>query len=696
MTRWSLAVAHLRLGLEQLTRVLDVAVRQQIARADRLLRPDLTAFGISQEEALCLLGDATTLLRDAGTQPCLPPENDGAEAALRDQARAIGVTLPLDALTALYELTEFERFAVLACAAVEVDAGFGRLYAFVLDDAARRAPSVELLCQLGAGSIEERLVRRSALSRMGTLRRTGILVGIGDGGVELRQELRLGNGLFDHLAGDGSDLALICQKPAEAGGVCDDRLGRLAHALAAGDLRTVGLWGARQDGAAAALAAQAGLSPRWWRPAAGESVAEAIERLRLALQVAALGPRLLCVASDAFADPALRDLAATVAAELALGAARLVLVGAHPWRPVALLAATDYAELEFEPPSLADQSAVWREEMPELAPSEADSLAVRLRFGREEVRACVRTARNAARLAGDGAAADHLVRIAAALGSGKYRQFATLIRPRRTKADLVLPPGLHDQVLEVAHAFRAWPMAEAWGFGRLQTGEGGMKALFTGEPGTGKTLAAEVIAATLGMPLLRVEVSRVVSKWVGETEKNLDAAFAEAEESQAVLLFDEADALFGKRGNVETGSDRYANLEVSHLLQKLEAFGGLVILASNLRENIDPAFTRRFHTILHFPRPQLEERRQLWRLAFPPQAPVDPSLDFEALAMLDMTGAGVIGAAQAAALLAAQEGAAEIGKPHVVRAIARQFRREARLLTPKELGPYASLLQDAR
>jgi SpoVK/Ycf46/Vps4 family AAA+-type ATPase len=223
-----------------------------------------------------------------------------------------------------------------------------------------------------------------------------------------------------------------------------------------------------------------------------------------------------------------------------------------------------------------------------------------------------------------------------------------------------------------------------------------MKALFTGDPGTGKTLAAEVIAATLGASLLRVELSRVVSKWVGETEKNLDAAFAEAEDSQAVLLFDEADALFGKRGNVETGVDRYANLEVSHLLQRLEAFAGLVILASNLRDNIDPAFTRRFHAILHFPRPQLDERRRLWQLAFPAEAPVDTSIDFEALATLDLTGAGVMGAARAAALMAAQEGADEIGKPHVVRAIARQFRREARLLAPKDLGPYANLLQDAR
>ena len=149
--------------------------------------------------------------------------------------------------------------------------------------------------------------------------------------------------------------------------------------------------------------------------------------------------------------------------------------------------------------------------------------------------------------------------------------FAMVVKPKRGPEDLILPPSLHRQVLEVAQFFRAWPhVAEGWGFGRLMTGDGGVKALFTGDSGTGKTLAAEVIAGLLHMPLLKVDLARVVSKWVGETEKHLEAAFREAEASHAVLFFDEADALFGKRGEVQHGTDRYANLEVSYLLQRLE------------------------------------------------------------------------------------------------------------------------------
>ena len=159
-----------------------------------------------------------------------------------------------------------------------------------------------------------------------------------------------------------------------------------------------------------------------------------------------------------------------------------------------------------------------------------------------------------------------------------------------------------------------------------------------------------------------------------------------------MLFFDEADALFGKRGEVQRGTDRYANLEVSFLLQRLEQSDSLVILASNLRENIDPAFTRRFHYIVHFPRPSEAERRRIWRLGFPPEAPLTPDLDLDTLAELDMTGAAIVGAARSAALLAADT-ASPITAAHVVAGVSRQYHRDARLLRPEDLGHYAALLR---
>jgi SpoVK/Ycf46/Vps4 family AAA+-type ATPase len=249
--------------------------------------------------------------------------------------------------------------------------------------------------------------------------------------------------------------------------------------------------------------------------------------------------------------------------------------------------------------------------------------------------------------------------------------------------------------VEVAKFFRLRSRVdEEWGFGRMVNGTG-LRALFTGDPGTGKTLSAEVIAGLLGLPLYKVDLARIVSKWVGETEKNLESAFCEAEESHSVLFFDEAEALFGKRAEVQHGTDRYANLEVSFLLQRIETSRGLVILASNVVDQIDPAFIRRFQVVVHFSRPGLPERRRIWQLAFPSAAPLDPELDLDALARLDMTGAAIVSAARTAALLVADSGASTISMAHVIHAVARQFRREARILTPADLGPYGVLLQGA-
>ena len=189
----------------------------------------------------------------------------------------------------------------------------------------------------------------------------------------------------------------------------------------------------------------------------------------------------------------------------------------------------------------------------------------------------------------------------------------------------------------------------------------------------------------LATPLLKVDLSRIVSKWVGETEKNLEAVFSEAEESQAVLLFDEAESLYGKRAEVRHGSDRYSNLEVGYLLQRLESFSGLVILASNLREQIDPAFLRRFHVVLHFPAPGPAERARIWRLAFPRAAPLAQNVRLEDLSGLEMSGAAIVSAASIAALLAAEARSETIELQHVMEAVERQYRRDSKILNRAQL-----------
>ncbi|MCC6420066.1 MAG: ATP-binding protein, partial [Gemmataceae bacterium] len=214
----------------------------------------------------------------------------------------------------------------------------------------------------------------------------------------------------------------------------------------------------------------------------------------------------------------------------------------------------------------------------------------------------------------------------------------------------------------------------------------GVSALFSGPSGTGKTLAAEVIAHELGLDLYRIDLSTVVSKYIGETERNLERVFSAAENANVILFFDEADAIFGRRSEVRDSHDRYANLEISYLLQRMEQYEGLAILATNLRENLDPAFVRRLHAIVTFSLPDEAQRRQLWRNHLPAAAPCEADLDLGHLAArFRLSGASIKNCTLAAAFLAAAD-EAPIGMAHLLRAVQREHQKMGRVLSDADLA----------
>lgn len=262
---------------------------------------------------------------------------------------------------------------------------------------------------------------------------------------------------------------------------------------------------------------------------------------------------------------------------------------------------------------------------------------------------------------------------------------AERVEPRATWADLVLPAGqlalLHDLAAQVRH--RAL-VHDGWGFGRQSTRGLGITALFSGESGTGKTMAAEVIAGELGHDLWRIDLSAVVSKYIGETEAHLRTVFDAAERSGAVLLFDEADALFGRRSDVRDSHDRYANLEVAYLLARMESYRGLAILTTNLRTHLDRAFLRRLRFVVQFPVPDQQARAEIWRRTFPPDAPTD-GLDADALARLQVSGGSIRSIALAAAFAAADDGGV-IGPHHVLHAAQVEYAKAERQLTDTEVA----------
>jgi SpoVK/Ycf46/Vps4 family AAA+-type ATPase len=241
----------------------------------------------------------------------------------------------------------------------------------------------------------------------------------------------------------------------------------------------------------------------------------------------------------------------------------------------------------------------------------------------------------------------------------------------------VLPPDdeavlrqLVDQVRLRARVY------DDWGFRRKLSRGLGITALFAGESGTGKTLAAEVLAAALDLPLYRVDLASVVSKYIGETEKNLRRLFDAADGGGAVLFFDEADALFGKRSEVKDSHDRYANIEINYLLQRMEAYRGLAVLATNLKSALDAAFVRRLRFIVEFPFPGQAERRVIWQRAFPAEVPLG-ALDWEHLARFQLTGGSIHNIALHAAFRAADQGV-DVSMPIVLEATRTELRKMER------------------
>jgi hypothetical protein len=267
----------------------------------------------------------------------------------------------------------------------------------------------------------------------------------------------------------------------------------------------------------------------------------------------------------------------------------------------------------------------------------------------------------------------------------KLDDLAHRIPSAATWEDLVLPPG-HIQVLRsiAAHVRGRARVYDDWGFADRSARGLGISALFSGASGTGKTMAAEVLANELKLDLYRIDLSAMVSKYIGETEKNLRRVFDAAEEGGAILLFDEADALFGKRSEVKDSHDRYANIEVSYLLQRVEAYRGLAILTSNLKNALDAAFMRRLRFIVHFPFPDSAQRIEIWRRIFPTSTPTE-GLNLEKLAGLNLSGGNIRNLALNAAFFAADAGEA-VQMKHLAAAAQGEYAKLEKPLSESDLG----------
>ena len=341
-----------------------------------------------------------------------------------------------------------------------------------------------------------------------------------------------------------------------------------------------------------------------------------------------------------------------------------------------------------------DRMALWQNALNDSAPLlDIPRIVQQFRFGPIGVRQAVATAGNRvamnqpAHKNSSPLSMDELWVACRRHSEWQLDELAQRIEPAYTWDDLVLQPQEMDQLHEIAQQvhYRHSVYVE-WGYDqKLKRGKG-ISVLFSGPSGTGKTMAAEVLANGLDLPLYRIDLAGVVNKYIGETEKNLRRIFAAAEESGTILFFDEADALFGKRTEVRDSHDRYANIEVNYLLQLMENYTGLAILATNRRQSVDRAFLRRLRFVVDFPFPNKESRRRIWQRVFPEHVPVG-RLDFNHLAQMEIAGGNIHTIALNAAFLGASD-TGTVEMKHLIAAARREYAKLDKLDTESMLGEY--------
>jgi len=641
-----------------------------------------------------------------------------------------------------YQLNDIELDVVLLALGPDVDRRYEQLYGFLQDDVSLRRPTVSLALDLLTNTPQDRLHALEIFGAEAPLVRHRLisLRTDGDGVPLIAHRIALDDqitaallqlnsldrrlatfcrtilparGPFDHLRDDTSDASRRTNEHQRD--PADDRLGALTrltrqalgrHPLrlcfsgppGSGRLRIAARIGERLHVPVLVVAT----------PAMADDGADPAERLALVFREATLRG---CIVYLDDADCLLPESAwpGRQALTRALHSFEgVVVLGTRErWAPSAQ-EPLGVLDVPFSLPPAHRRRALWRRAVASAGadPDAVDVYALgdRFRLSSSQIADAARTAAVAARLRAAGAhtSADDDIRangdrpgptpiatadlFAAARGQSGHQLSAFARRVPVTYGwdDLVLPPDVMDQLRElVARVEHRARVMDEWGFDAKLSGGKGISALFAGPPGTGKTMAAQVIAGALGLDLFAIDLSAVVSKYIGETEKNLERVFRAAADSDAILFFDEADALFGKRSEVRDSHDRYANMEIAYLLQRMEQYDGLAILATNLRNHLDEAFTRRLQAIVEFPFPDLAERRRIWQACLPRQTPLSPDVDLDAMAHHRLAGGNIKNVLLGAAFLAAARGL-PVGREHLLEATRREHQKMGKVVVDTE------------
>jgi SpoVK/Ycf46/Vps4 family AAA+-type ATPase len=624
--------------------------------------------------------------RLAADVPLLMSPDASAQAAAEAEMEAHGAA-PAETPPALImlghrlALSQFERGILFLCVAAELDTGIGAAFAEAQGDRNRTYPTFALAMTLFEDPAWE------ALSPEGALRQWRLIEITQPGATPLTQAaLRADERIVNYVKGLNHlddrlaalvtpfDAASLQSLPPSHRAVAETLVRRGGEAAARLVLHG-GDRGAKRR-IAAAVAGALGLHPFGLPAEAIPSGAELEVAARLWSRDRRLLPlALLIEAHDVEPAPSGDNVASRIRA-FVRAAGGLVFIDSRDGLP----GLDPDLEVDVDRPTATEQRAMWTEalgagsELPTLLASQFD-------LGQAEIEAVAAEAKDEPGVEGLDA---RVWKASLARTRPAISRLAERIDPKARWDDLVLPETettlLRRIVEQVGARARVY---DDWGYRQRMNRGLGISALFAGDSGTGKTMAAEVLANALSLDLYRIDLSAVVSKYIGETEKNLRQVFDAAEAGGAILFFDEADALFGKRGEVKDSHDRYANIEINYLLQRMEAFGGLAILATNRKSDLDNAFVRRLRFIVDFPYPSAAERRRIWERAFAPGVPLR-GVDFDHLATFDLSGGNIHSIALNAAFLAAQAEPREVTMPLLLEAARMEFRKLGRAVNEGE------------
>jgi hypothetical protein len=620
-----------------------------------------------------------------------PEEGDEPARALQEAAGAMPAPPALETLAETFGLTAFERDLLLMCAGMELDSSFAALCAAAQGDSRRAYPTYSLALAALPGA------HWSAVTPAEPLRRWRLVEAV-SGDTLTSSPLRVDECVLHYLAG-AAHLDERLQGLVEPLHVPDE-LPPSHHALVH---QIAGLW-SRTEGAlsepaiqlcgdddagqhAVAAAASAALGLRLYAIQAHDVPAAATERealVRLLEREAFLnGAALLLDCRDPDGTDGLRPALSLL--ERFQGA--LIVTGREPLRA----RKRPLIRLDVDKPTAVEQRELWQRALGPLAGElngRIEALTTQFSLGTQGIRAASAEVLEGLSRGGEEGPDVMLWEACRAQSRPRLDDLAQRIEPAAGWDDLILPEPQRRILLDVAaHVRRRVRVYETWGFANKGARGLGISALFAGASGTGKTMAAEVLADELRLDLYRIDLSQVVSKYIGETEKNLARVFDAAEEGGVVLLFDEADALFGKRSEVKDSHDRYANIEVSYLLQRMESYRGLAILTTNMKSALDTAFLRRIRFVVQFPFPDAAQRAEIWRRIFPSKTPTE-GLDVGKLARLNVAGGNIRNIALGAAFLAADAGE-PVRMGDLLCAARSEYAKLEKPLTEAEIGGWA-------